>query len=160
MARNSRLSRVVKEAVAEILRTEISDPRLTMVTITDADVTSDQSYATVWYTTLGDDVLSVDPRHTGGDRPRTDDEVAAAFDAAHGRIQGLLGGRLTSRRTPELTFEPDPVADQAARVEALIRKVRDDGPRDAAAGTDSALGSGDATGGDHGDGGAPGDAGS
>ena len=48
MARNSRLSRVVKEAVAEILRTEISDPRLTMVTITDADVTSDQSYATVW----------------------------------------------------------------------------------------------------------------
>ncbi len=127
MPRNSRLSRVVKEAVAEILRTEISDPRLRMVTITDADVTSDQSYATVWYTTLGDDVLTGDPRSTGGDRPRSEDEVAAAFDAAHGRIQGLLGNRLTSRRTPELTFEPDPVADQAARVEALIRKVRDGG---------------------------------
>lgn len=129
MARTSRLSRVVKEAVAEILRRDISDPRLAMVTITEADVTSDQSYATVWYSTLGSDVLSVDPRRTGGDRPASDEEVAAAFEAARGRIQGLLGDRLTSRRTPELRFEPDPVADQAARVEALIRKVRseDDG---------------------------------
>lgn len=126
MARTSRLSRVVKEAVAEILRHDISDPRLAMVTITEADVTSDQSYATVWYSTLGPDVLSVDPRHTEGDRPADDDEVAAAFEAAHGRIQGLLGARLTSRRTPELRFELDPVADQAARVEALIRKVRSD----------------------------------
>ena len=127
MARTSRLSRVVKEAVAEILRHDISDPRLAMVTITEADVTSDQSYATVWYSTIGSDVLSADPRSTGGDRPASDEEVAAAFEAAGGRIQGLLGDRLTSRRTPELRFEPDPVADQAARVEALIRKVRSEG---------------------------------
>lgn len=126
MARTSRLSRVVKEAVAEILRHDISDPRLGMVTITDADVTSDQSYATVWYSTLTSDVLSGDPSRTVGDRPHSDEEVAAAFNAAHGRIQGLLGERLTSRRTPELRFEPDEVADQAARVEALIRKVRSD----------------------------------
>lgn len=125
MSRNSRLSRTVKEAVAEILRSDISDPRLRMVTITDADVTSDQSYGTVWYSLLTSDVLTVDPRHSNGDRPVTDDEVAAAFDAARGRIQGLLGRRLTSRRTPQLQFELDPVADQAARVEALIRKVRD-----------------------------------
>lgn len=145
MPRNSRLSRVVKEAVAEILRTDISDPRLMMVTITDAEVTSDQSYATVWYTTLTDDVLTGDPRLSGGDLPRSDDEVAAAFEAAHGRIQGLLGSRLTSRRTPELTFEPDPVADQAARVEALIRKVRDDGDtagEPGGAGTDQTPGDG------------------
>jgi ribosome-binding factor A len=124
MARSSRLSRVVKEAVAEILRGDIADPRLRLVTITDAEVTADQSYATVYYSTLSEDILARDPERTGGDRPADDEAVAAAFDSARGRIQGLLGQRLTSRKTPELTFRLDPVADQAARVEALIRKVR------------------------------------
>lgn len=130
MAR-SRLSRVVKEAVAEIVRSDLNDPRLRLVTITDAVVTSDQSYATVYYSALSPDLLAADPARTGGDRPVGKESVAAAFDAAGGRIQGLLGRRLTSRRTPELTFEPDPVADRAARVEALIRKVRDDDGADA-----------------------------
>ncbi|MBY5162834.1 30S ribosome-binding factor RbfA [Salsipaludibacter albus] len=126
MARtNSRLSRVVKEAVARILTQDISDPRLQLVTITDAEVTRDQSYATIWYSTIPQGVLAADPLRTGGDRPASDEEVAAAFASAHGRIQGLLADRLTSRKTPELRFEADPVTEQAARVEDLIRRVRD-----------------------------------
>ncbi len=126
MARtNTRLSRVVKEAVARILQQDISDPRLRLVTVTDAEVTNDQSYATIWYSTVPDDLLAVDPSRSGGDRPASDDEVAAAFASAHGRIQGLLARELTSRKTPELRFEPDPVTEQAARVEDLIRTVRD-----------------------------------
>lgn len=126
MARtHSRLSRVVKEAVARILKKEISDPRLDLVTITDAEVTRDQSYATVWYSTMPEGVLAADPARTGGDRPVSDEEAAAAFESARGRIQGLLARELTSRKTPELRFEPDPVAAQAARVEDLIRRVRD-----------------------------------
>lgn len=125
MARtNSRLSRVVKEAVARILKQEISDPRLQMVTVTDAEVTNDQSYATIWYSAVPTDLLAADPSRTGGDRPATDDQVAAAFASAHGRIQGLLARELTSRKTPELRFEPDPVTEEAARVEDLIRRVR------------------------------------
>lgn len=126
MARtNSRLSRVVKEAVARILGSDISDPRLQLVTITDAEVTNDQSYATIWYSVVPQDVLAADPARTGGDRPAEPEEVAAAFASAHGRIQGLLARELTSRKTPELRFEPDPVTEQAARVEDLIRRVRD-----------------------------------
>lgn len=141
MARtNTRLSRVVKEAVARILQQEISDPRLRLVTVTDAEVTNDQSYATIWYSVVPDDLLAADPSRTGGDRPASDDQVAAAFASAHGRIQGLLGRELTSRKTPELRFEPDPVTEQAARVEDLIRRVRD---RERA-GEDMAVGDGEA----------------
>lgn len=126
MARtNSRLSRVVKEAVARILAADISDPRLRLVTITDAEVTNDQSYATIWYSVVPGDVLAADPGRTGGDRPASEDEVAAAFASAGGRIQGLLAQELTTRKTPALRFEPDPVTEQAARVEDLIRKVRE-----------------------------------
>ncbi len=64
--------------------------------------------------------------------PRTPDplpeegEVAAGFEAARSRIQGLVARRVQSRNTPELRFRPDPVASQAARVEDLIRRVRAD----------------------------------
>ncbi len=47
MGRNRRLDQHVKEAVAQIVEQEIADPRLTLVTITDVEVTPDQKYATV-----------------------------------------------------------------------------------------------------------------
>lgn len=124
MATNSRLARAVREEVAEILRHDISDPRLQFVTITEADVTNDQAYATIYYSSMPQGVVTGDPGRTGADVPAEDDAVVAAFESATGRIQGLLARRLTSRRTPELRFEPDPIVDQAARVEALIRDVR------------------------------------
>ncbi len=76
--------------------------------------------------------MSKDPSRTGGDRLHDPDEVAAGFEAARSRIQGLVARRVQTRNTPELRFKPDPVASQAAKVEELIRRVRDeergDGP--------------------------------
>lgn len=122
---NRRLSQQVKEAIAEIIEDEISDPRLTLVTITDVEVTSDQKYATVYWTALDQDLVTRDPARTGGDVLPDSAAVEAGFEAARSRIQGLVGRRVRSRNTPELRFQPDPVASQAARVEDLIRRVRD-----------------------------------
>src|SRR5918998_3356509 len=44
----------VRELVALLVRTQIKDPRLGMVTITDARITGDLREATVFYTVLGD----------------------------------------------------------------------------------------------------------
>lgn len=130
MARgNPRLDRAVHEGIADILEEEVSDPRLQLVTITDVSVTPDQRYATVYYSVLDQDLVTGDPARTGGDSLPTAADVAEGFDAARARIQGLLGRRLTSRLTPELRFEPDPVADQAQRVEDLLRRVRADDDR-------------------------------
>lgn len=127
MARgNRRLDQHVKEAVAQIVEQEISDPRLNLVTITDVEVTSDQKYATVYWTALDSGLVSRDPSRTGGDALPEEDEVAAGFEAARSRIQGLVARRVQTRNTPELRFRPDPVASQAARVEDLIRRVRAD----------------------------------
>lgn len=126
MARgNRRLDQHVKEAVAQIVEEEIADPRLNLVTITDVEVTTDQKYATVYWSALDSDLLSRDPSRTGGDALPDADEVAAGFEAARPRIQGLVARRVQSRNTPELRFRPDPVASQAARVEDLIRRVRE-----------------------------------
>lgn len=119
--RNPRVDEQVRAAVADLLQTELSDPRLVFVTITEADVTPDHDVATVYYSTLDPKVLSRDPQRTGGDRIADPAEVSAALESAAGRLRGLVARRAGLRVTPELRFRPDPVAEQAARVEDLLR---------------------------------------
>ncbi len=129
MARvNRRLDQHVKEAVARIVEEEIADPRLNLVTITDVEVTADQKYATVYWTALDRSLVSGD-RGTGGDPLPTEDDVADGFEAARARIQSMVARQVRTRNTPELRFRPDPVASQAARVEDLIRRVREEEDR-------------------------------
>ncbi|MFP4311192.1 MAG: ribosome-binding factor A [Nitriliruptoraceae bacterium] len=121
--RNPRIDEQVRAAVADLLQTELTDPRLTFVTITEADVTPDHDVATIYYSTLDPGVLSRDPRRTGGDRIAAPADVAEALEAAAGRLRGPVARRVGLRTTPELRFRPDPVAEQAARVEDLLRGI-------------------------------------
>jgi ribosome-binding factor A len=57
VARARKLAVRVREIVAETLETQVKDPRLGMVTITDAKVTPDLREATLYYTVFGDDVV-------------------------------------------------------------------------------------------------------
>jgi ribosome-binding factor A len=41
-------------------------------------------------------------------------------------VQAAVGAQTRLRRTPRLRFEPDPVVDQATRIEAALREVRTD----------------------------------
>lgn len=122
-----KLDTLVQETLARIIEREIADPRLSLVTITGVDVSPDAGYATVYYSMIDPGLVSRDPRQTGGDRLPEPEEVADGFDSAGSRIRSLLGERLSTRRTPELRFEPDPVPEQASRVEALLRSIRADG---------------------------------
>lgn len=123
--RNPRVDRVVRDAVADLLRTEVADPRLVFVTVTEVDVTPDHDVADIYYTSLDPGVVARDPRRTGGDRLPTAEEVTAGLEAAAPRLRSLLGTRARLRVTPELRFRPDPVAEQADRIETLIRGLDD-----------------------------------
>lgn len=121
--RNPRVDKAVREAVADLLDSETADPRLAFVTITEAQVTPDHEYALVYYSTLDPAVLAADHRRTGGDRVPTAAEVADGLASVAPRLQGLVSRRARLRTTPELTFAPDPVVEQASRVEDLLRRV-------------------------------------
>lgn len=122
--RNPRLDGTVHEAVADLLETEFQDPRLRMVTVTEVQVSQDAKEALVYYSSLDPDLVS-DRGPGGGDRIPEEHEVAAALDSARPRLQALLAKRVQLRNTPVLRFQPDPVRDQADRVEQLLRQVRD-----------------------------------
>jgi ribosome-binding factor A len=108
MSRDSfgrKMDEKIREMVAEIIATEISDPRLELITVTGAKVSSDRSVATVY--------VSASP-----DRY---DEVLEGLESARGRVRSALGRTLNWRVTPELRFFIDESVDAGARMaEALL----------------------------------------
>ncbi|MFC5993160.1 30S ribosome-binding factor RbfA [Pseudonocardia hispaniensis] len=114
-ARARRLAKRISQIVAAALEHEVKDPRLSMVTITDARVTGDLREATVYYTVLG---RSVDEApDTAG--------AAAALASATGVLRTMVGQRTGIRYTPSLAFVLDQVPDEARRLEELLARTRE-----------------------------------
>lgn len=118
-ARARRLAVRIREIVATALETEVKDPRLGLVTITDARVSPDLMDATVFYTVYGDDA----------DR----DGSAAALESARGILRSLVGRMTGVKNTPTLTFIHDQLPEGAKHLEELLEAARADDARIAAA---------------------------
>jgi ribosome-binding factor A len=126
--RNPRVDRAVHEAVADLLESEVADPRLAFLTITEVEVTQDHEVATIYYSTLDPTLISRDHRRTGGDRIPDAHEVEEGLASAAPRLRAMVGRRARLRTSPELRFRPDPVVEQASRVEQLLRDLGSGGP--------------------------------
>ena len=100
----------VRELVALVVRSQIKDPWLGMITITDARITADLRDATVFYTVLGDAAAQAG--------------TAAALDSAKGLLRSTVGKALGLRHSPTLTFVLDNVQDQAKHIDELLAAAR------------------------------------
>jgi ribosome-binding factor A len=109
-ARTRRMSVRVREIVADVIERQVKDPRLGMVTVTDARLTPDLREATVFYTVWGDDTA------------RTD--TALALESAKGVIRSAVGRGTGLKHTPSLTFIPDVVPETAKHIEELLERAR------------------------------------
>ncbi|SDY52124.1 ribosome-binding factor A [Micromonospora pattaloongensis] len=109
-ARVRRHAERVRELVASVVRTQIKDPRLGMITITDARITADLRDATVFYTVLGDAAAQ--------------SGTAAALDSANGMLRSTVGKALGLRHSPTLTFVLDDVQDQVKHIDDLLAAAR------------------------------------
>jgi ribosome-binding factor A len=101
----------VRELVASVVRTQIKDPRLGMITITDARITADLREATVFYTVLGDAAAQ--------------SGTAAALESAKGLLRSTVGKALGLRHSPSLTFVHDDVSEQVKHIDELLASARD-----------------------------------
>src|SRR5258706_13727017 len=93
----------VRELVASVVRTQIKDPRLGMITITDARITADLREATVYYTVFGDAAAQV--------------ATAAALESGKGLVRSTVGKALGLKHSPTLAFVLDGVLDQAKHID-------------------------------------------
>jgi ribosome-binding factor A len=110
VARARKLAVRIREVVASTLELQVKDPRLGMVTITDAKVTPDLREATLYYTVYGDD------------RQRA--ESAVALESAKGVLRTQVGRQTGVRYTPSLAFVADVVPETAGRLEELLEQAR------------------------------------
>jgi len=100
-----RVNEAARSRIASILLTEVSDPRLALITVTGCEVSVDRSLCKVYVSASKD-------RY---------DEVAEGLESAKGRVRSLLGKGLGWRVTPELAFIIDTTTDEAERIAEALK---------------------------------------
>ena len=112
MANNIRIKRLnhaFMEEISMILMEEVRDEDLKFVTITGCDITTDLSYAKVYFTVLDKDKK---------EKVLEDINNAASF------IRGKLSERIEIRHTPELKFIYDDSIEYGEKIEKIIGKAK------------------------------------
>lgn len=106
--RMRRVNELVREVVAEAV-TELTDPRIGLVTVTGVKIAPDLTAGTVFFSVFG------------SEKKRRASEAGLA--RAHGFLQTRVARELKLKRTPQLTFEYDPTVERGVRMSKLIDEL-------------------------------------
>ena len=102
--RGQRIADQIQRDLAELIRTEVGDPRVGLVTVSGVDVSADYAHAKVYFTVIG-----------------AEPEVAAAgLNSAAGHLHNLLFKRLRIHTVPRLHFVHDTSVERGFEIDRLI----------------------------------------
>ena len=107
--RLSRINEDLKKEISDILKKEVSDPGLGFLTVMQARISRDLSYARIHVSILGDEL--------------TQKNTMAALIRAKSYIRTLLARRVRMRIIPELDFRLDTTLDDVYQLEDAFRKI-------------------------------------
>ena len=105
-ARMRRVNEVIREVLGAAISTEMKDPRIGFVTVTDVDTSPDLRAARVYVSVLGPEAER--------------EQTMEGLTSAHGFLQSRIGGELRMKRTPTLTFHYDESVERGARLSRLL----------------------------------------
>ena len=112
--KNTRINAEVQKELANLIRSEIKDPRIAPMTcVTDVEVAPDLKTCKVWISTLG------------GDEARV--ETLKGLKSAEGFLRKQLAHNLNLRNTPELKFISDTSIEYGMNMSRLIDEVTEKG---------------------------------
>lgn len=103
-ARTDRIAQQIQREIAELVRLEINDPRVRLVTITGVEVAGDYSHAKVFFTKL-------DGSH---------EEALQGLESAGGFLRKHLAHSIKLRVMPQLHFVYDASVERGSRLSQLI----------------------------------------
>ena len=108
--RSDRISDQVRREVDQIIRNQLSDPRITgTFSVTRAEVTRDLRYAKIYVSILEEDKAA---------------GVMAALKGAAGFVRRELGKNMVIRYTPEIIFQLDQNIAYGVHIADVLSKVR------------------------------------
>lgn len=106
-----RLGSTFVEEISKIIMKEIKDPDIQFVTITSCNISSDLSYAKVYFTCLND---------------KRRDEILKDLNKASGFIRKELCNRVDIRKMPEITFVYDNSIEYGNKIEQILEEIKKD----------------------------------
>lgn len=108
-SRKDRVSEQIRRELAELIRTELKDPRVGMISLTDVELTADYAHAKVFFSTLaGSENLPA---------------VMTGLQKASGFLRRELGKRISIHMTPQLHFVFDQSLERGADLSKLIQEA-------------------------------------
>ena len=104
--RAQRVAEEIQHELAELLRSEVKDPRVGMVTVTAVEVTQDMAHARVHFTHLAGKAQA--------------QEAVAALSRTAGFLRSQLAHRLKLYTVPQLKFVYDDSIESGMKLSQLI----------------------------------------
>lgn len=105
-----RISSDIQKELSSIMLLEAKDETLKHITVTDCEVTNDLSFATIYYTYMGDESL---------------EDVQANLAEAASYLRTVLASRIDLRHTPELRFVYDNSIEYGQNIERIINSLHE-----------------------------------
>jgi len=105
-SRGRRIADQIQRELSDIIRLEIKDPRVSLVTVTDVEVSQDNAHAKVFFTVLGE--------------PVQQEAATRALEHASGFMRSTLAKRINLRTVPQLHFHYDVSVERGMRLSRLI----------------------------------------
>jgi ribosome-binding factor A len=106
--RSDRVAEQVRRDLADLIRSELKDPRVGMISLTAVELTPDYAHAKVFFTTLDSEHLA---------------EVEQGLRRAAGFLRRELGRRIHIHTLPELHFVYDSSLERGASLSSLIEQA-------------------------------------
>ncbi len=107
-SRTRRIGLQIQRDLADLIRSQIKDPRIGMVSVNAVKVSRDLSHAKVYITTLDDSAREV---------------TLDILQKAAGFLRHELGQMMSIRNIPQLHFFYDESIEQGSRLESLIEEA-------------------------------------
>jgi ribosome-binding factor A len=106
--RMRRVDEAVRQVIGDAVAQDLQDPRLGFITVTDVKTNPDLRHARVYVSVLGDRKVRA--------------ASIAGLESAHGFLQRRVADELRLKHTPTLDFAYDDTAENAARINELLRE--------------------------------------
>ena len=110
--RIEKLQELIKQEMSKMLLTDLKDPRIGFVTVTDVEMTGDLREAKIYVSIMG-----------GTEQVKSSLE---GLNSALGFIRREIGQRIRLRFTPEISFALDTSLDYGDHIQKLLLQVEGD----------------------------------
>lgn len=110
--RQKRVNSLIMETVSEVIEKGVKDPRIGLITVTNAKTSLDLRHTTIYFTVHGND--------------EEGKKNAELLNHASGFFQHEIAKKLNLRYTPKIQFKYKPGLNTIERIESLLKEENEE----------------------------------